>query len=51
MNDPIIRITLRCMYPLDRNKYYYERDMNEMLQTMLDENELMDNFYGMVIFV
>ena len=47
-NDPVIRITVRYMTPQDRNKYYYETDMNEMLATELADNEYMNDFYGRV---
>lgn len=43
-----MRITLRFFTPLNRNPYYFERDMNEMLETELAQNEYTKNFISMV---
>lgn len=48
LNDPIMRITLRFFTPLNRNPYYFERDMNEMLETELAQNEYTKNFISFV---
>lgn len=50
LNDPIMRITMRFFTPLDRNEYYFERDMNEMLYDRLANNEFTNTFKSNVKF-